>query len=122
MTELVQKQIIFSRYLGLFLDEFPDHMIQLGEAWRSEETCALYAKEGKGIRNSCHELRLAIDLNLWVNGSLSNNKADYQILSDYWKEIPQLFPDDIPVVTSWGGDFKSLCDFYHFSIEHNGAR
>lgn len=122
MTELVRKQIIFCRYVAILFDEFPDFCFQIGEAWRSPETCELYAKQGKGIVNSCHTLRLAIDLNLWVNEKLSDRREDYQTVGHYWKELPQLYPDAIAVETCWGGDFKSLCDIYHFSIEHNGVR
>lgn len=122
MTELVQKQIIFSRYISILISQFYDQRITLGEAWRSPETCSLYEKEGKGIKDSCHILRLALDLNLWVDGKVSNDINHYRRLGEAWKEIPQLFPDTLPIVTCWGGDFKSLCDIYHFSIEHGGVR
>lgn len=122
MSDLLLKQVIFTRYLGRLLDEFFEETITIGEAWRSSETCALYAKEGKGISHSCHELRLAIDLNLFVKGVLSNEKKDYEMLADYWKELPQLYPDAIEIETCWGGDFNSLCDMYHFSILHNGVK
>ena len=123
MTELQEKQIIFSKYLAFLLEEFWNHHITLGEAWRSPETCALYAKEGKGIAHSNHDIRLAIDLNVIdSSGNLSTDKKDYQVLAASWKEFPVRYPDIITVVPSWGGDFTSLCDFYHFSFEHNGVR
>ncbi len=122
MTELAQKQIIFSRYLGLLLNEFYDHHLLLGEVWRSPETCALYAKEGKGIKDSVHSLRLAIDITIWTSQGPSIDKKVYQELALFWKELPQLYPDDIAITTCWGGDFTSFCDFYHYSIEHNGVR
>lgn len=122
MTELVKKQIIFSRYLSLLISQFYDCQITLGEAWRSAETCALYEKEGRGVAHSCHMLRLAVDLNIWVGNSLSEDINIYRRLGEAWKELPQLFPDVIPVRTCWGGDFQSLCDIFHFSIEHNGVR
>ncbi len=125
MTELVRKQIIFSRYVSILISQFHDSHITMGEAWRSPETCALYAKEGKGISQSCHMLRLAIDLILWVDGKVSTDINDYRRLGEYWKELPQFFPDVIPIQTCWGGDFKNCAcagDIYHFSIEHLGAR
>lgn len=116
MLTLPAKQLIFSKLIAKLIYLTPVDC-SLGEAWRSEETCALYAKEGKGIKNSCHQLRLAIDLNVWVDGKLSNKKDDYQLLGDTWKTFSE---DDFQCY--WGGDFHSLADFYHFSIGHNGVR
>ncbi len=116
MLTLVDKQLVFSKLIAKLIYLTPCD-IQMGEAWRSAETCALYAKEGKGIKNSCHQMRLALDLNVWVNGKLSNKKEDYQLLGDTWKSFSE---NEFTCV--WGGDFKSLSDFYHFSIEHNGSR
>lgn len=118
MTDLVVKQIAFVRYVGQLFAAFPALNITFGEAWRSDETCALYAKEGKGVEFSCHELRLAVDLVLRNgDGAVSNNKSDYQPLADMWMSLGA---DGIK--TCWGGDFTTLDDFYHFSIEHNGVR
>lgn len=118
MLTLVQKQHIFSYLLGKLLTEFSGLDIQIREAWRSAETCALYAKEGKGISHSCHELGLAIDINVWVNEGLypSNNKADYEPMGAYWKSLSTAH-----YTCAWGGDFASN-DCVHFSIEHNGIR
>ena len=42
----------------------------LGECWRSPEQAEIYVKQGKGIKNSLHCQRLAIDLNLFdANGN-----------------------------------------------------
>lgn len=123
MTDLVIKQITFMKYLGLLLAQFPALSLSIGEAWRSDETCQLYAREGKGIPVSCHTLRLAIDLIVRKpDGTPSNDKVDYQALGDFWKGLPLNQAQAIPIETSWGGDFSDLCDFYHFSITHNGIR
>lgn len=120
MTELVMKQITFAKYLAKLIETFPTYNITFGEVWRSHETCVIYAREGKGVVYSCHEIRLAADLNILINGKLANQKSDYEPLGIYWKKLPSLFPADIEIETKWGGDFTSLCDFYHFSITHNG--
>lgn len=125
---LIEKQFVFARNFSMMVHfAQPNHRITYGEFWRSKETCELYAKEGKGIKNSCHELRLAADINLWIIRSgqlitppvytLSLFKDDYEYLGMYWKAL------STPEYTCcWGGDFHSLCDFFHFSIEHNGVR
>jgi hypothetical protein len=92
------------------------YAVTLGEAWRSPETCELYAKEGKGIRCSNHDLRLAIDLNVFKNGAYSTNPEDYRALGEWWKL--QTPPDDA-VTFCWGGDWG---DFDHFSFENDGVR
>lgn len=122
MSDLKRKQIIFTKYLSHLLSQFYETDIVLGESWRSPETCALYEKEGKGISNSCHQVRLAQDLIVVRNGTPSNELSDYLPLALYWKQLPQIFPADIQIVTAWGGDFKTFSDPYHFSIEHNGTR
>lgn len=122
MSDLVKKQIIFTKYLSHLLSQFYETQIVLGEAWRSEETCELYEKEGKGIKNSCHRVRLAIDLIVMKNGTPSNDVSDYLPLAQYWKQLPTIFPADTAIVTCWGGDFKTLSDPYHFSIDYNGTR
>lgn len=125
MTELAQKQIVFARYVGILLDEFPDYCFTFGEAWRSPETCEIYAKTGRGIKNSLHPLRLAIDLNLWIHTEagteLAKTKREYLPVAEYWKELPQLYPENLLVETCWGGDF-AVPDIYHFSVEHLGVR
>lgn len=122
MTDLSKKQIVFTKYLAHLLIKFYEDGICLGEAWRSEETCALYAKEGKGIKNSAHLNRLAIDLLLKKDGQISTDKNDYLPLGIYWKKLPIIFPASISIETVWGGDFQTLNDPFHFSIEHNGIR
>jgi hypothetical protein len=120
MNDLMIKQLWFTRFLGNLLFNFQSADITLGESWRSEETCKLYAKEGKGIEHSCHTMRLAQDLNILKGGSLSVDKSDYYPLAIYWKKLPSFYIMDIPIVTCWGGDF-SKPDIFHFSIRHNGS-
>ena len=122
MTELVLKQVTFAKYLSRLIAAFPHYDITFGEVWRSPETCVQYAREGKGVPYSCHEMRLAVDLNILVGGKLANTKSEYVDLGVYWKQLPNLFPADIKIETGWGGDFIHLCDFYHFSITHDGIR
>ncbi|MCF4091857.1 M15 family metallopeptidase, partial [Escherichia coli] len=72
---------------------------------------ALNAKSGKGIRNSLHTLRLAVDFNLFINGKYQADTDAYRPLGEYWESIGG----------TWGGRF-SRADGNHFSLEHNGVK
>ena len=76
-----------------------NHLCTLGEAWRSKEQALLYAKQGKGIADSLHCKRLAIDLNLFDrNEKYLTDSKDYEQFGIYWES---LHPDN-----RWGGRFK----------------
>lgn len=112
---LGQKQRVFSEMVGMLLTWIytqPDLAVSLGEALRSEAQANANAANGKGISNSLHLSKLAIDLNLFIKGVYQAGTPAYKPLGDYWKSIGG----------SWGGDFKSRPDGNHFSLEHNGVR
>lgn len=115
---LPEKQRIFPRLLAKLI-EFAyskGYEITMGECWRSPETAALYAKSGKGIKNSLHCERIAVDLNIFKNGVWSQEPKDYKVLGDYWKGLGgPLFE------TCWGGDFTSK-DNDHYSISDGGRK
>ena len=85
--------------------------LTFGEAWRTKEMAELYFQQGKGIKNSLHIDRLAVDLNLFKDGKYLQNSEDYKPLGDYWKSLD---PD-----AKWGGDFKKP-DGNHFSLGWQG--
>lgn len=87
-----------------------------GEAWRSPETCELYAKDGRGIANSLHPMRLARDLNLFKDGAQLKTFYDYLPAGMLWESYSTQ-----DYVCSWGGRFLRQ-DVYHFSLAHNGVR
>jgi hypothetical protein len=59
-----------------------------GEAMRSPEQAAIYAKEGKGIIDSLHCQRLAIDLNIFnEKGEYLDKSEDYEIFARYWESL-----------------------------------
>lgn len=117
MNEL-NKQFVFARLIpDLIVYAFSQgYQVTLGEAWRSPETCELYAKAGRGVSNSLHRRRLAIDLNLFKDGKYLTASHDYKFLGDYWKSLSGL-----GYRCCWGGDFESQ-DGNHFSIENLGIR
>lgn len=114
-SDLAKKQWEFSKMVGrliTFAYEQPGYTISFGEAYRTPEQAALNARKGSGIINSLHTKRLAIDINLFIDGVYQSDSNSYKVLGDYWKSIGG----------SWGGDFKTRKDGNHFSLEHNGVR
>lgn len=70
----------------------------LGEAMRSAEQAEIYAKEGKGIKDSLHCKRLAIDLNLFdFQGKYITDTKEYEEFGIYWESLNPL--------NRWGGRF-----------------
>lgn len=91
--------------------------LSFGEAWRSDVTAQAYEKSGKGISNSLHRIRLAIDLNLFKNGIYQSKSSDHYELGKFWKELGLKYK----VLSCWGGDFSNP-DGNHYSIEHRGIK
>ena len=88
------------------------YKLTFGEAYRTPQQADLNAKTGKGIANSLHTQRLAVDFNLFINGQYQTDTAAYTPLGEYWESLGG----------AWGGRFKSRPDGNHFSFEHNGVR
>ncbi|MCA6222744.1 M15 family metallopeptidase [Photorhabdus antumapuensis] len=87
------------------------YRLTLGEAYRTPEQAKLNAQTGKGIANSLHIQRLAIDLNLFIRGEYQTNSHAYLPLGEYWESLGG----------TWGGRF-SRPDGNHFSLAHNGVK
>lgn len=122
---LHEKQALFARLVAELIRtaEFRGYEVTFGEAYRPPETAALYAKQGRGIFNSNHTKRLAVDLNLFRDGHYLMATEDYRELGEWWKGEHEL--------ARWGGDFtyeapdgtiKPKPDGNHFSLEHEGVK
>ncbi len=61
--------------------------------------------------HSCHYLRLAADLNLFIGGSFLTKTEAHAPLGAYWKSLHPL--------CKWGGDFTKP-DGNHYSLYHEG--
>lgn len=111
--KLSEKQQLFAVMIADLIHWAQEHGYRLtfGEAYRTPEQAALNAKSGKGIRNSLHTLRLAVDFNLFINGEYQADTDAYRPLGEYWESIGG----------TWGGRF-SQADGNHFSLEHNGVK
>lgn len=67
---------------------------------------------GSGIRNSVHGDRLAIDINLFINGVYQTQSEAYRPLGEKWESLGG----------TWGGRFFPTPDGNHFSIAHEGRK
>jgi len=116
MMTLGQKQEAFAEALGKLLAWVqlqPGYAVRIGEVFRPKTTARYYASIGKGIINSAHCNKLAVDLFLSVDGRVTWEREHYVYFGEYWKELHPL--------ARWGGDFKNR-DAVHFSFEHRGVR
>ncbi len=113
---LGEQQRLFTKMVGKLIEwayEQPGMSLTVGECYRTPEQAAWNAAHGKGIVNSLHTSRLAIDLNLFIGGEYHTDPAAYSTLGAYWKTLHPL--------CRWGGDFK-VVDADHFSMEWNGVK
>ncbi len=113
--KLSEKQRLFCRDVGLLIQWAYGQGFELtfGDAYRSPEQAKANAMAGTGIANSLHTQRLAIDLNLFIDGEYQTTTAIYAPLGEFWESLG---PEH-----SWGGRF-SKPDGNHFSIAHEGRR
>ena len=81
----------------------------LGEAHRTAEQAAIYAADGRGINESLHRERLAIDLNIFKDGRWITSSDELKPVGLYWESIGG----------AWGGRFG---DGNHFSFPIDGRR
>lgn len=69
-----------------------------GETMRTKEQAELYAQQGKGIKNSLHCKRLAIDINLFnPQGEFLSKSEDHTLFGEYWESLSPF--------NRWGGRF-----------------
>lgn len=117
MTETLRKQFIFASLVPLLINEAIrlGFTCTLGECWRPPEMAAIYAKRGSGIKNSLHELKLAIDINLFRDGVYLDSTEAHRQLGTWWESISA----GKDYVTAWGGHWG---DGNHYSIMHGGRK
>lgn len=80
--------------LILYINE-QGYSCTFGEAYRPPETAALYAQQRRGIKNSLHCIRLAVDLNLFKDGAYLPNSEAHRPFGEYWEKLNAL--------NRWGG-------------------
>lgn len=108
---LREKQSLFAALAANLIDHAfaLGYEVTLGEAWRSPEEAARLAKAGKGIANSLHTQRLALDVNLFRDGQYLSSTESHRILGEWWEKQHPL--------CRWGGRFN---DGNHYSLSHGG--
>jgi peptidoglycan L-alanyl-D-glutamate endopeptidase CwlK len=74
-----------------------------GELWRTEEQQRIYLdRKLSKTMDSKHLKRLAIDLNVFVNGKLASTRADFVELATYWRSLS---PHNVSGY-DWGWDYN----------------
>lgn len=116
---LSEKQARFAvlvAQLILFADA-QGYRVTFGEAYRSPDEAKRLATRGKGIAASLHTLRLAVDLNLFINGEYQMASEAYKPLGQWWEA-----QSTADLECCWGGRFTTMADGNHFSVAHEGRR
>lgn len=111
---LARKQAEFAQAVGrllAYVATLPGYAVTFGEAYRTREQAALNAAAGRGIADSVHTLRLAVDFNLFIGGVYQTRSEAYKPLGEYWETLHP--------AARWGGRFG---DGNHFSFEHRGRK
>lgn len=110
---LSEQQRVFTRLVGELIAwaYAHDYALTFGEAYRTPEQAALNAKKGTGVSNSLHTQRLAIDLNIFVNGVYQTTTEAHRPLGEQWEKMHPL--------ARWGGRFG---DGNHYSLEWKGIK
>lgn len=87
---LQQKQSVFASNVARLIDHIlsTGYTCSLGEVLRTAEQAALYAKEGKGIIDSQHCKKLAIDIQLFdESGLYLSDPKHYEESGKYWESL-----------------------------------
>lgn len=113
MSALIDAQKKFSLMLAALILEADRQGfgVTMGEAYRSPEEARRLAVAGKGIAESLHCKRLAVDLCLWRGPRLLTLSEEYEALGVWWEGQGG----------AWGGRFKRA-DGNHFSLAFGGFK
>lgn len=106
--------------LSYFVTQIPvidkgRHQVTMGEAHRPSWVAAEYAKKGLGISTSLHISRLAVDLNLFVDGVYQVDGKAHKPLAELWMKVGPSFG----VVPAAGYYFN---DGNHYSCSWDGRK
>jgi hypothetical protein len=109
--KLSEKQAIFSLNVSKLIIQSKEIFnidITLGEAYRTKEQQSIYYSQGlTQTIQSRHQLRLAIDLHIFINGEWKTDKESYKPLALIWKNLNPL--NDCGYFWGW--------DFNHFEMK-----
>ena len=99
--------------LIVWINEHRGWAVTYGDAYRDPRTNGTFGvAKGYAAASSVHKLRLAIDLNLFIDGKyITGDCPEYQEIGVQWESMD----DD----ARWGGRWA---DFNHFSFEEMGVK
>jgi len=91
LSSLRPKQVIFLRNVAKLIEystTLPNLELTAGEMWRTAEQQEIYIAKGLSkAKRSRHQDRLAVDLNVFINGVYRTDKEAFKDLAKYWKEL-----------------------------------
>ncbi len=113
--KLGEKQEVFALCLAEFILWIYSKgwKVRIGEVYRPPFTAEEYERRGRGIANSVHTKKLAVDLFLVTENGVTWDNFDYRPLAKKWKSMHPL--------ARAGYDFVRQ-DSVHFSFEHGGVK
>lgn len=109
--ELWKKQALFTRNIVDLITHIDGlgYFVTFGEVYRTNDQARIYAMQGKGIVDSLHCKRLAIDLNVFdKSGRLLTHSDDYVPFGTYWEKLNPL---------NRAGVFFKRVDSCHFEMQ-----
>jgi len=90
-ASLRTKQVMFLKNVAKLIEygnSLPGYELTGGELLRTPEQQAIYIAKGlTKTKYSKHQDKLAIDLNVFVNGKYMTDKETFKPLADYWKKL-----------------------------------
>lgn len=111
---LGQKQRKFTKMIAQLIlwvyETLPGYELTVGDFYRDPRLHGdMGVKKAYGHKNSGHKVRLAGDLNLFINGVYKMDTESHRVIGEKWESMGG----------SWGGRFA---DGNHYSLEHNGVK
>ena len=105
---LREKQSLFARLIARLLlhAELLGHDTTLGKFFESRASA-----RDRGNLGSLHPLKLAGDINLFIDGKYQRSTKAHEPLGVFWESLNPL--------CRWGGRFN---DGNHYSVEHGGHK
>lgn len=81
-----------------------------GETYRPIEMSKIYTRTGRGVLDSNHLYKLAVDLNLFdSDGKYVVDFKSYEQFGVFWEKLNAF--------NEWGGRWKHLVDSCHFEMD-----
>ena len=91
--KLGEKQEFFMRLLPRLIDKAHELGFEIrgGDLFRDPRVHGqINVKQGYGAKNSCHKLKLAIDLNLFKDGAFIQTTEGHRELGEWWEQQHEL--------------------------------